>query len=334
MSKTQPNFPSQSMPGREHGLSLVELMVSLTLGMILMVGVGYVYMGSRTSFKQQDALSRMQENARYVFEVLSNDLRMTGFSGSLCGLAASEVDNKLDTTKWYGDVFGLPVKGYENASSSAPDVTATVYAGDALHILHADSTREYVVNVDATPGGAITFDGTAPDGDGNVVVAGCGNAKPRAAFAMASNQNGLTTTILQKSRIYPLETNLYYVRLRDTGSAISTNNPPALYRKRGTAAPEELVEGVEDMQIEYGVDTSNPAACSNNDGGVDAYVIADDVESTAPCATSAEDWKKVLSVRVKLTMRSTEDDVTTETAGGDKRLRKTFTTTIAIRNRL
>lgn len=334
MSKRLPFIASPSMPGREHGLSLVELMVSLTLGLILMVGVGYVYMGSRTSFKQQDALSRMQENARYVFEVLSNDLRMTGFSGSLCGLAESEVDNKLDATKWYGNVFGLPVKGYENASTSAPDVSATVYAGDALHILHADSTREYVVSANAAPAAVMTFDAAASPADGHVVMSGCGNAKPRAAYAMAGKNNGLTTTILAKSRIYPLVANLYYVRLRDTGSAISSSNPPALYRRTGDGVTEELVEGVEDMQIEYGVDTSNPAVCSNNDGGVDTYVIANDVESTAPCATSAEDWKKVLSVRVKLTMRSTEDNVTTETVGGDKRLRKVFTTTIAIRNRL
>lgn len=334
MSKPLLFIPSQSMPGRESGLSLVELMVSLTIGLILMVGVGYVYMGTRASFKQQDALARMQENARYVFEVLSNDLRMTGFAGSLCGLAESEVDNKLDAGQWYGDVFGLPVKGYENASSSAPGVSATVYAGDALHILHADSTSEYVVSADTAPGAVMTFDAGANPANGDVVATGCGNAKPRAAFAMNGKVNGLATTIMAKSRIYPLVANLYYIRLRDTGSAISSGNPPALYRKTGAGATEELVEGIEDMQIEYGVDTSSPAVCSNNDGGVDAYVKADDVESTVPCASAAEDWKKVLSVRVKLTMRSTEDNVTTETISGDKRLRKTFTTTIAIRNRL
>ncbi len=275
----------------------------------------------------------MQENARYVFEVLSSDLRMAGFSGSLCGLAATEVDNKLSAASWHGDVFARPLIGYEDASATAPDVAATVYAGDALHVIHADSTREYVVSADTAGGAAMTFDSGSPDA-GDVIVAGCGNAKPRAAFAMpASKTNGLATTITAKSRVYPLLATLYYVRLRDTGSAIGTDNPPALYRKRGTAAPEELVEGIENMQITYGVDTSSPAVCSNNDGGVDEYVTAAEVAAKVPCATEAEDWMKVLSVRVTLTMRSTEGNITTDTSG-DRRLRKTFTTTIAIRNRL
>jgi type IV pilus assembly protein PilW len=319
------------------GLSLVELMIALALGMIIILAIGYAYIGTRVTFKQQDALGRMQENARYVFETLSKDLRMSGFAGSLCGQDDTEVTNGLPSpADWDQDIFGSPVKGYEDASATAPEVTAEVYAGDALSIIHADSTREYVVSADAAAGAAITF--VEVPADGNVVVAGCDNAKPRQAFVLAGGVNALATTIKAQSRIMPIVANLYYVRANGDGV-------PSLYRKPGGGDSVELAEGVEDMQITYGVDTSNPATCSENDGGVDSYVTADQVEATVPCATTAEDWKKVLSIRVSLLMRSVEDNVTSETQTydfngendiepDDRRLRKVFTTTIAVRNRL
>jgi type IV pilus assembly protein PilW len=324
----------RARPCRSRGLTLIELMISLALGMLVILSVGYAYIGSRTTFRQQDALGRMQENARFVFETLSNDIRMVGYAGPLCGLANTEVVNALPSpTNWDKDIFGTPLKGYEGASTTAPDVSATVYAGDALSVLRTDSTKEYVVNAAAAAGAAISFSGTAP-ANGDVVVTDCGNAKPRQAFALAGSVNALTTPIAAQSRIMPLIANLYYVRLRDTTKPIGTDNPPALYRK-SAAGVQELVEGVEDMQITYGVDTSSPATCSDNDGGVDAYVKADAVEATVPCATAAEDWKKVLAVRVTLSMRSVEDGITTAVQpAGDRRLRKTFTTTIAARNRL
>jgi type IV pilus assembly protein PilW len=337
MNNSPITFFRHPLPGRSQGLTLIELMISLALGMLVILSVGYAYIGSRTTFRQQDALGRMQENARFVFETLSNDIRMVGYAGSLCGLLDTDVVNALPSpTNWDKDIFstlpqnGIPLRGYEDAATTAPDVSGTVYAGtssDALSVLHADSTREYVVNAAAAAGAAISFSGTAP-ANGNVVVTDCGNAKPRQAFALASNVNALTTPIAAQSRIMPLIANLYFVKANGDGT-------PSIYRKSGAAIPQELVEGVEDMQITYGIDTS--PACATNDGGADQYVTAKDIEdnTVALACTTAERWKKVLAVRVTLSMRSVEDGITTAVQpAGDRRLRKTFTTTIAARNRL
>lgn len=337
MNKPYKSFTRQHNPARMQGLTLVELMIAMTLGMLIIVAIGYAYLGTRTSFRQQDALGRMQENARFVFEMLTNDIRLAGFAGSLCGQAESEIALQAgwDEDLWNRGIFKNPLLGYEDASATAPDVSADVYKGDALAILHADGTKDYVVTV-GPAGGGITFAGDAPD-NGDVVVTGCGNAKPRQAFAF-DGSNNLTTALAAQSRIMPLAASLYYIRLNSADPA-----QPALYRRNGAGASDEMVEGVEDMQVTYGVDTSNPATCSDNDGGVDSYVTADNVEATVPCGTAAEDWKKVLSVRVTLVMRSVEDGIATEsstftyedgTTVTDRRLRKTFTTTIAVRNRL
>lgn len=325
-----------SQPGWSRGFSLIELMISMALSLIILIAMGYVFLGTHSTFKQQDALGRLQENARFVFETIANDIRMVGYAGSLCGMADTEVVNSIGAD-WDVDIFDNPLMGYENAADTAPDISDDVYsesASDALVILHADTTKEYIIDADAAAGAEFSFSGDEPE-DGNVVLSGCANAvspantaiKPRAAFALSGGINASTLTVASQSTLIPLKASLYYIRVNGSGV-------PAFYRKPGAADAEELAEGVEDMQILYGVDTSS-CASSANDGGVDAYVSADDIEDTVPCVAVVDDWKRVLAVRVTLSMRSVRDNVTTETqAAGDRRLHKTFTTTIAVRNRL
>ena len=78
---------------------------------------------------------------------------------------------------------------------------------------------------------------------------------------------------------------------------------------------QELIEGIEDMQILYGADT-------NNDSTPDYYV---------PAGTAGLTMNQVVSVRVTLTARTLDANLTTT---GDGRLRRTFSSTIAVRNRL
>jgi type IV pilus assembly protein PilW len=79
------------------------------------------------------------------------------------------------------------------------------------------------------------------------------------------------------------------------------------------------------MQILYGEDTTQAtvATCPDDGCSVDAYVEADGVI----------DWNRIVSVRITLTMR-TADNLSTDTGGADNRIRRTYTTTIAMRNRL
>lgn len=126
------------------------------------------------------------------------------------------------------------------------------------------------------------------------------------------------------------ETWIYYVGARSGGG------PPVLYQRRlqrsGTTVDlvaEELVEGVDTMQVLYGVD-------SNTDGAVDEYRTAN----------SVGDWSQVVSVRVALLMRAPDEygsERDTQVYGvnetqfdpvDDRRVREVFTTTVAIRNRL
>ena len=64
-----------------HGVTLIELMISLTIGLLIIAGIGFAFLASRQGFRSQDALSRMQEGARTAFEIMGRDIRQTGFRG-------------------------------------------------------------------------------------------------------------------------------------------------------------------------------------------------------------------------------------------------------------
>ncbi|MCG8416261.1 MAG: PilW family protein, partial [Pseudomonadales bacterium] len=144
-------------------------------------------------------------------------------------------------------------------------------------------------------------------------------------------------TVASTAEIMRLEGSLYYVGKRDDDAT----NPPTLFRAvldtDGTiAAPEELVEGVESMQLLYGVNTDQDVRAT-----VDAWLTADQVF----------DWDEVIAVRISLLMQSVEDGTVPDPqpyvfngvtyngvgANGDlpegARARRVFQTTISLRNR-
>lgn len=142
-----------------------------------------------------------------------------------------------------------------------------------------------------------------------------------------------STTYDESMQAFQVVLTAYFVGADDEGT-------PGLYRldlTNGTAAAarEELVRGVESMQVQYGFSRAAP----QGDGqSVNDWVDAD--------AVPADGWQQVLGLRIGLSMRSDESadldrtQQTFELAGanvqsqGDGRIRQPFTSTIALRNRV
>jgi type IV pilus assembly protein PilW len=351
------------------GVTLIELMISLTIGLVIIAGIGSVFISSRSLFRAADALSRMQEGARTAFEIMGRDIRMAGFTGCPLNPAATGDINILTTpTTWYKNLIGQPLIGYEKtggAWSAFPvgvtGVVGNVVAGDALTVLHADNSNELIVSSHNTGMSQITLTANHNINQGQILLVAkddcsrtaifqktnsctiangnCGNAiiqHGRDSVTMSyplGSPAGTTDTFGANSRIYRISAATYYVANNSSGE-------PTLYRNvlgvDGAGNPatsaEELIEGVQDMQLSYGVDTTGDLA-------VDSYQTADAV-------TVAAAWPKVLGVRISLLMvsRQNEQGITTQaptyTYNGttvlatDRLLRKVFTTTIAIKNRL
>jgi type IV pilus assembly protein PilW len=355
---------------RSSGFSLIEVMVSLLISLLLILAIASAFLAGRMSYRVMDVSSRIQETARYAFENLSYDIRMAGSAG--CG-HASEANVLNNSNDWDKDLFNFPLAGFEEGVSAYPAALAgNVLRGDALTVLRADNLREYIIASHNAPAAQLQLTANHDIKQGEILVAT--NCSHAAVFQMTNvNNNNTIDTVVHNtgaattpgnctkglgapadcsdplgtsyafapgSRLLRLNSIAYYLRQSASGE-------PALYRQRlahsgGNAASvaEELAEGVENMQILYGVDTSASA-----DGAVDAYVTADQVTGVAPGGSDSEKWKRVLSVRVSLLMVSPgNENITTKpqrytfngvtTTPNDRRLRKVLDYTIALRNRL
>lgn len=349
-----PNRTPASFSQHQRGATLIELMISLTIGLIILAAIGAIFLASRQSFRTQEVLSRMQENARFAFELIDRDIRMTGFSG-YASCTASQCNDVTNTaaTWWNHKLLTQPLAGYE--ASLPSDMTATDrVAGDSFSVIRADKFNEYIVashNTAASPP-VITLTNTHSISTGQLVVisnasntsifqatavnqssktithadgdSGPGNCTAELGTLPAScSSTGSVITYPANSSVFEFSANTYYIASNPAGE-------PSLYRKPYSGNAQELVEGVEDMQISYGVDTSATA-----DQNIDGYVAANAVT----------DWSKVLGMRISLLMVSRSEELgvsgqQTYTFNGssytstDTKLRKVFTTTIAIRNRL
>lgn len=67
----------------QRGLGLIELMIAMTLGLILVLGVSQIFLASKRSFVVQQQLAALQENARFVLTRISRDVRQVGMFGCL-----------------------------------------------------------------------------------------------------------------------------------------------------------------------------------------------------------------------------------------------------------
>lgn len=348
----------------QQGFSLVEMMVAATIGLLLLAGLGTVYLGSRETFRQQEMLGRMQEGARYAFEVMTLEIRQVGYTG--CAprdktYSSLEVSVPPD---WFNELATRPLFGYESGAG-LPAVVAGELAGtDAVSVLRADDSGDFRVTDHDKASAVITLNKNHGLDLGEILTVVSADCSYASTFQMTAAPStlkvqhnagagtpGNSTKCLgdpagalcsgPPSGYPELLDNSKLMRTRGTIFFIANgaSGEPSLFREilttdGGEAASEaeELIEGVENMQIVYGEDTSAPV-----DGNVDQYVTADAVTN----------WNNVFAVRVSLLMRSVVDNVVNQPqaisfngatvnsgAGADRRLRKVFTATIAVRNRL
>ncbi|HWR76294.1 MAG TPA: PilW family protein [Thiobacillus sp.] len=321
------------------GFGLIELMIAMTLGLVLLGGIGYVYIGSRGAFRTTDNLSRIQENARYALDMMSRDIRMAGYVG--CGNLASMPVKTIAKPPVPPITAGNALIGYDNGTGWTNPTSIVRAAGDVLSVMGAFSSGANLTG-NLIPSNANVQVNGNPDGfeQGDVlIVTNCSQADVFKVTNHPNNSGIVTLTHGSGSNTgnrvgtygkdaFVMRMNQYSYFIGDT--LISASRPVsvrALYRVGLNGVAEELVEHVHDMQLRYGLDTS-----ATPDGRVDSY-------SNAP-----GNWKQVVSVTVNLLMRSPDNNISTATqsvtfnngtfAAPDRRLYQVFSATVGVRNRL
>lgn len=336
---------------KQKGLTLVELMIAMTLSLVLLSGVLFVFSANKASYNMQTGVSTFQENGRYALRQISDDIHMSGFSGCLSPGAASVVRAKMLAssppsflTKYAdGELF-----------DGINDIGGTTYIGgremvggtDAIEIRGPLLTGLSYSASNIAQVGAIGLVGTDTGIADNeyVLISDCEGAEIfRVSSITVDTVNKITTIDGVAGNVQPgrsrymrsdaivteLVTHTYFVGITDRFNS-RNQQITALYRFDGTNA-QELVEGVEDLQIEYGYDRDDPF------DAVDTFVDSDGVA----------DWRRILTVRVSMLVNSVEPSSATEASyifqpvGGadrimppddDFRLRQEFSGTFSVRN--
>lgn len=260
-----------AMKKSQQGLSLIELMVAIVLGLLLINGALEMLLTSRNTYRNTDDISRIQENGRFALELLASNIRMAG---------------------------------YKNPVNINPDIPDTQISQSFF--------------TDACD----TMDPCTADGGGS-------NSDQIAVYLDPPPDNGSDTDCIgndvgDEDNI----ANVFYIQ--------KVNNISSLYCRgynvstgAWTAAAQPLVDGIDNMQILYGLEDAS--------GRVSQYRPADKL--------SADDWTNIGAVRLALLVSSgtTRPDDFAQTdfnlldadtiTPGDNLSRRVFSTTVIINNK-
>ncbi len=337
-----------SFPKRQAGLSLVELMIAITLSLLLIAGVLQIFLSSKQTYSTNNALSRVQESGRFAMDFLSQDIRNTGYKGQC--LDEPVIHGNIGSKASSGSSEALmsletPIYGWDNIESAtalpqSPSITP-VTGTDAILIKLAAGPKEIdAANTNTTSNDTISL-GSNTSGVAQHAITLISDAISCELFKNTATTN--TTSIAKAPgspwehaytgaiEVLPLQNATYYIRANANG------RPNSLVRQRLSSdstqpiwITEELVDGVKDMQISYGIATGA-------DKQVTRYDTADEV-------TADNNWDNVVAVRIDLLVESADTNVvpenqviafnSTNVTIENRRLAQVFSTTIGIRNRL
>ncbi|MDJ0758573.1 MAG: PilW family protein [Woeseiaceae bacterium] len=324
------------MHKKQRGLTLIEIMIALLLGLIITAGMIQVFSSTRQSNRVHDAIARMQETGRMALEVVARDVRMADFWG--CAADIANVTNNLNTAGTgfidfgTGGILGtdggglvpdtLVLRSGINRGiliqppfgpATSADVTLPtsngLSQGDIVLISDCENADIFqITNADPDSTGLIGHDtsNAVEPGNVNITDPGCAGANAHCL-----------------SKVYAADANVFGTQEVSYAIATGSEGEPALFRNG-----LEFLDGVENLQILYGEDT-------DGDFVANYYVPANQVV----------DMLQVISIRFAVVVRSAADRLTdganqtyavlgTNVTAGDTRLRQVYTSTVTVRNRL
>lgn len=312
---------------RQNGFTLIELMVAMMLGLVLTGALLTMLSQARQSFKQDENFARMQDESRYAMHELMNDVSMAGYIGDIMVPETIVMDASLvigdDCEDSGGESFAYRITdsatGVDSSLMAMDNITAAAAVGE-FACLTAD---ELVAGTDIVAVKRLEGAVSAALTNGDVAVRYNGTVGALFVHPM----DGSVPTPYE-DRIYSPA--VYFIRnyTNTVGDGV-----PSLCRKvlvggvTANMATECIAEGVENLQVEYGID-------SNGDGSVDDIV-------TAPTQAQLE---SAVSARIALLVRTAEADRgytdnrtysvsnAADYTPGDNFRRKVFSTTVSIQN--
>jgi len=331
--------PHHPHPRTQQGITLIELMIALVIGLLATGAMLKVYVDSSRLYRFNEGLARIQENGRFATEFIRRDARMAGFWG--CNHEAT-LTNRIKTSVLDYPRYELSgITGTSGSESNDPDTITFSGAGRSVGKVKNDmpsttaSGRDFrVISTETINTGDALLISDCDMTDIFYVTKARGRDNKRKLWHKHTKN-----TPNSFSKAYAAGSTLY--RVQQTTFCIAPGANPAQPSLRQLVNPtsgqtcqdhgDELVEGIENMQILFGEDTD-----ADGDGTANRYLSF---------GASDLDMDRVVSVRISLLARSLNNNLTTEPSpyffngskstppSDDKYLRKVFTTTITLRNK-
>jgi len=322
---------------RQQGVTLVELMIALAIGLLVTIAMLKVYVDSSRLYRFNEGLARVQENGRFALEFIRRDARVAGFWG--CNSDAEPYNGISATSDAYIDVAAGHITGTsDDGLNSADSITFRSATGSGAPVTANMSGTDDNITVDSPL--AVGKAALISDCEQSDVFQVTGNDGAVLKHGVGANESpDLKNSYIAGNRVYEAREITYCVA-NGAGKDKDGNWIPSLRRADGKGSAsacengDELLEGIEDMQILYGEDT-------DADGTANRYVAINSGELQK---------NRIVSVRISLLVRSINNNLTTEPSPyiyppwvipptpttpdeDDKYLRKIFTTTITLRNK-
>lgn len=284
------------MKKNQKGFSLLEIILSLSVGLLLFAGIMSVLIGMRTTTQVTNSLGELQENGRFALSVITEDLMRQNFWGDLASPLnlSNSIANGLPSMPAATDCKG---GGLNNSSfPQALGHFRTLWGMTALSNNPINCIDDARVGSDILQIKRVLANPLPPLADGSP-----GNPANNSYWLSSNITNGIifpgtmVAPFVNNSQLWPYQHHVYYVRDETQGDL----NVPVLMKatlKNGGASLmnfQPLIEGIEVIRFMYGVDT-------DSDRVVNAYISAPRMTEDYWNNTNA----KILAVKIYILARN------------------------------
>jgi type IV pilus assembly protein PilW len=306
MSKHNKTNLPETAPRAIAGVTLVELLVALAIGSFLIIGAVQVANQSRQAFRINESVAKVQETAQFAIDTIEADLRMASNWG---------LTSRGDAVEGRAIDAGLPGGDADpfDLLPAAAEACGAAWALDLVRPIQGDNS--YTLPCGAT--------GTA-QANSDIVTIRRATAEP-VALQLGRVQIQTTRTQGQlfndnavpagfdpaTSETHNLLVNTYYVAQSSTLiPGVPTLRRKALTVNAGnpTIEDQEVAPGVENMQLQFGVDV-------DQDNAIDRYVNPGD-GILVPGDAAFVPGARVMTARIWLVIRSIDLEMGVEQQAG------------------
>lgn len=288
----------------QRGMTLVEWMISITIGLILLAGLTALIAQQSSTQGELDKSNRQVENGRYALQLLQEDIQMAGYYGEFSDVSSIPVpgvlpDPCLKAVSDLESAMVFPVQGYDSFTTGLPsciNAADHVPSTDILVVRRLDPATLPLATATSGAGGQVYLQ-SGLTATGLVFSKKMGTGATPAEFTLYKKDRA-TPALLRKFLVH-----IYFVSpcnvpvaancssAADDGMPIPTLKMLELSASGATTTmvSTPLVEGIENMQIDYGIDTTD-------DGSPDGQFVA--------TPATVADWRNLVALRVHLLVRN------------------------------